>query len=717
MITSTAREETCQVRTKKNFTLIKSLAIMARINKLGITEEEITQYYDEIKVAGETERLVAVAKKLKFRTKLLRPAVEELHKVKWPAIVVTHEGYFVALRLSGENLLIVEPEQDRPEAIPIEEFSRTWKGEVILCKCPFSLESLSKTFNLMWFIPVILQYRRYFAEVLAASFFLQIFGLVTPLFTQVIIDKVIIHKGESTLDVLIIALFCIASFQMVMGILRTYLSAHTTNKIDVVLASKMFRQTVKLPLRYFENRKVGDLVMRLAGVNSVREFFTGSSLSIFLDALFSVVYLAVMAYYSVLLTAVVMAAIPFYLVQNILTTPAYRKRLEKSWAAGSESNSFLVESITGIQAVKALALEPQFNRRWEGLIDNYVRANFQSAVMNLAITNSGQLIQKISTLSILLVGGHLVMKGDITVGQLVAFQMLSNQVNTPLLRLVGMWQTVQKTVLAVDRLSDVINNPPEFIPNSQQPRPEQLLKGNLQFDNVSFRYFIDTDLVLDKLSFHIPAGSWVGIIGPSGSGKSTVAKLIQRLYVPENGQVLMDGMPLTELEPTWLRRQIGIVLQDSYLFSGSIRDNIAATRPSASMEEVIAAACAADAHDFILELPEGYDTNVGERGSFLSGGQRQRIAIAQTLFINPRVLILDEATSALDYEAERIVMGNIMGTKQGRTVIMIAHRLQTVQKCDFIIGMNQGKVVEVGDHETLMALKGLYYNLYKQQEE
>lgn len=692
------------------------LAVAVRILRIPIDKERICDIYEHVQGKTATAKLVNAAGKAGARAKRLCPNFEQFTKLSKLSIAVMQDGSFlIVIRIVEDNVIIIDLAlDDKPRAVSKAEFSQHWSGEIVLLDHPFTLHGLFRRFNLDWFIPVIAKFKLYLSEVVVASCLLQLFGLVTPLFTQVVIDKVILYNGQATLDVLAISLLFMAVFHLIISIFRTYISTHATNKIDIILTSKLFRQLVKLPLRYFETRRVGDILMRIGGLNSIREFLTGSSISIILDALFSVIFIAVMAHYSLLLTGIALLAIPVYFLQNVIATPVYRRRLEKMWAAGAENNAFMVEAVTGIQTIKALAVEPQFNSRWEKLIPQYVGTYFSTAMINLVITNASQLIQKISTVSILWVGGHLAMDGVITVGQLVAFQMLANQTNAPIIRLVNMWQTIQKTALAVDRLQDIINTPPEWRASSVQP--SALLKGNIRFSNVNFNYYVDTPPVLKDISFTIPPGACVGIVGPSGSGKSTLTKLIQRLYVPSSGQVTIDDLELAQVNPAWLRRQIGVILQDNYLFSGSVRDNIAAAMPAAPMGEVVKAAKAAAAHEFILELPEGYDTNVGERGTFLSGGQRQRIAIARTLLAHPRILIMDEATSALDYETEREVFQNIRRMGVGRTTIIIAHRFSAIKKCDFIIVLENGRVVEVGSHQDLLDTHGLYYNLYRQQE-
>jgi len=669
----------------------------------------------ETKQSGKRD-LIRAAKTLKLRAKLLTTSPEALSEIPIPAIACMQDKTYVILgQNTPQKVLIVNPLTGNvPTVIPTEQFIAQWGGEVLTIKRPFSLKEASKQFNLAWFLPILLRYKNIFAEIMLASFFLQLFGLITPLVTQVIIDKVLMDKGVATLDVLVVAIVISAIFQTGISGIRTYLSAHTTNRVDVIFGTKLFRHIVALPLRYFENRRVGDTLMRVSSMNTIREFLTGSALTAVMDTLFSVLFIAVMFYYSMPLTLISLVAIPLYLLQNIIGTPIFRQRLEEVWASGAENNAYLVEAITGIHTIKSLAIEPQFNHKWEQKLAKYVTRTFDQTSFAVVLNSTGTVIQSLSSFAILWFGGHMVMEGKLTVGQLIAFQMLAAQANAPLLRLVSLWQTFQQAALSVDRLGDILNTPVEQ--HTGQIPSGQALQGNIVMKQVTFRYNMVAPQVLKGIEMNIQPGTKVGIVGRSGSGKSTIAKLLQRLYLPETGQILIDGMDIAQMEPTWLRRQIGVVLQENYLFSGSVRENIAITKPGVSMNEVIRAAKTAGAHDFILELSEGYDTAVGERGASLSGGQRQRIAIARALITNPRIIIFDEATSALDYHSENIIMENLDAITAGRTLIMVAHRLTTVKRCDMIVVIDHGQVVEQGSHSQLMAAQGLYYNLYRQQE-
>ncbi len=529
-------------------------------------------------------------------------------------------------------------------------------------------------------------------------------------------DKVLVHHGLSTLDVLAIGFLCVAVFETLLGGIRNYVFAHTTNRVDVELGASLFRHLLGLPLAYFQARAVGQTVARVRELDSLRNFITGTALTLVIDLGFTFVFLAFMLYYSVSLSVVVLATIPFYIALSVLVTPVLRTRLDDKFKHSATNQSFLVEAVTGAETVKSLALEPQMQRRWEEQLADYVTSSFRAQNLNNTASQIAGLINKLMTLGIIWWGAQLVMRGELSVGQLVAFNMLAGRISGPILKLVQLTQDFQQAKLSVDRLGDILNTPrePGFNPNrSSLPA----VKGDVQFEHVRFRYRLDGPLVLDDISLHVKPGEIIGIVGRSGSGKSTLTKLIQRLYVPEAGRVLMDGVDLATVDTAWLRRCIGTVLQDNFLFRRSVRENIALTNPAIPMEAVVHAAQLAGAHEFIAGLPEAYDTIIEEHGANLSGGQRQRIAIARALISNPRLLIFDEATSALDYESERVIQNNMAAICKNRTVFIIAHRLSTVRGCDRIIVMDKGRIVEQGPHDILMAKNGYYAKLHSYQNE
>ena len=584
----------------------------------------------------------------------------------------------------------------------------------MMMTCREFINGKNRKFDISWFIPAVVKYRKLFGEVILASFFLQLFALVSPLLFQVVIDKVLVNRGLSSLDVLMTALICIGIFETILGTLRTYTFSHTTTRVDVELGAGLFKHLIRLPLSYFGCRRVGDTVARVHELENIRNFLTGSTLTLIVDFFFTIIFFTVMFFYSSTLTLLVLLSIPFYVVLSLFFTPILRARIDERFLRGAENQCFLVEAVSGMETVKSLAVEPQMQRRWEQQLAAYVGSSFRASHINNIAGQLVQLVQKITMALTLWIGASLVMKGELSVGQLIAFNMLAGRVTQPILRLAQLWQNFQQAQISMDKLADILNNPPENTSTlSKGSMPA--IKGNVEFKDITFHYMPNGPEIIKKMSFKIKSGQKIGFVGPSGSGKSTVTKLIQRLYIPESGKVLIDGIDISTVDTAWLRRQIGVVLQENYLFNKSVRENIALTNPALSMDKIIAAAKLAGAHEFITELPNGYDTIIEERGSSLSGGQRQRIAIARALVNNPRILIFDEATSALDYESERIIQQNMASICKGRTVFIIAHRLSTVRECDQIITIEKGEITETGTHDELLRRGGRYAYLWSSQ--
>ena len=673
---------------------------------LAIESGQVLSDTDILRAAGE------IGLKAKFATS----SWERLPRTPLPAMATLSNGERVVILrvLSEDRIVVADPCKPRATVFTRGAFEAIWTGQLCLIKTKLRLDNPNRPFDIAWFIPAIWKYRRIFGEILAAAFVIQLFGLVTPLFTQVIIDKVLMHKSLATLHVLAAGMLIMIVFEAILSVLKAQLLAHTSNRIDVGLGAKLFRHLLHIPLRYFEVRRVGDTVARVRELDGIRQFLTGSSINVLMDLVFVVLFVAVMLLYSPMLTVVVLAFIPLFVGLSLVMRPLMRQRLEEKFDRGAESQSYLVEAVTGVQTVKAMALEPILYKRWEEILARYVTASFRTAQLSGISGALGQSTQKLSTLAVLWVGAYLVMESSLTVGQLIAFQMLSGRVISPVLRLVQTWQSFQQVGLSVDRLGDLLNTRAE---PSMSPNKASLpaIQGAVRLENVRFRYNVDGPEILRNLSFAIDPGTTVGIVGRSGSGKSTLTRLLQRLYVPESGRVLIDGIDLQQADPMWLRRQIGVVLQENFLFNGSIRDNIAIHVPGTPMQRIVEVAKLAGAHDFILELPEAYDTQVGERGTALSGGQRQRIAIARALLANPRILIFDEATSALDYESERIIQDNLAKICEGRTVFIIAHRLSTIRHADTILVMDKGELAERGSHSELLVRGGIYAHLFSQQ--
>jgi subfamily B ATP-binding cassette protein HlyB/CyaB len=659
--------------------------------------------------------MLRCAKELGLKARAYRTSWERLATTPLPGIAALRDGSFLLLgKIGGDEAVVQLPTEPRPRLMKRAELEAVWDGQLILMTRRAGLLDLSRRFDISWFLGAIHKYRHVLGRVLVASFFLQLFALVSPLFFQVVIDKVLVHRSLSTLDVLVLGLVAISVFETVLGILRTYVFAHTTNRIDVELGARLFRHLLALPIAYFQARRVGDSVARVRELENIRNFLTSSALTLIIDLFFTFVFLAVMFIYSPFLTLLVLGSFPFYIGISALATPLFRRRLDEKFERGAENQAFLVESITGIETLKSMAVEPQMQRRWEEQLASYVTASFRVLSLNNIASQLVQLINKLVIAGVLYYGAKLVIDGALTVGELVAFNILAGRVSAPVLRLAQIWQDFHQARLSVARLGDILNTVPEPTYSSGQTALPAI-RGDVVFDHVTFRYRIDGPEVLHDVSFRVPAGQVIGIVGPSGSGKSTLAKLIQRLYVPESGRVIVDGIDLNVVDPAWLRRQVGVVLQENVLFNRSVRDNIALADPAMPIDRIIAAAQLAGAHEFILELPNGYDTILGERGSSLSGGQRQRVAIARALVLNPRILIFDEATSALDYESERVIQQNMALIAKGRTVFIIAHRLSTVRRTDRIMTIDRGRLVEDGTHDELINTGGRYASLHRLQ--
>ncbi|RRD01846.1 type I secretion system permease/ATPase [Amphritea balenae] len=654
--------------------------------------------------------LIRSAKKYKLKSRSVTTSVKRLAKHPLPAMAKDNNGgYFIIAKVVDDQVLIQRPFNSLSEK-SFEQLEQFWSGELLLVTRRAEETATSLKFGMKWFIPVLAKYKLLLTEVLFASFFLQSFALITPLFFQVIIDKVLVHRGVTTLDVLMTGLIGIILFEAVLGFLRTFIFSHTTSRVDVQLGSRLFKHLLALPISYFESRPAGQTVARVRELDTVREFITSSSLTVLIDLVFTVIFFAVMWLFSPLLTLIVLGSIPAYVLISLLITPSLRKRVEERFYRGAANQAFLVESVTGAETLKAMAVEPQMHDRWDESLAAYVKTSFKTTVLSAAGSQAVQVISKVTMALILWFGAKLVMAGDLTVGQLVAFNMLAGQVGQPIIRIAQLWQDFQQFRISIQRLGDILNTKTEH-DTSSMPDHMPAIKGRIELKDVTFRYRPEEREVLNNTSLNIEAGQMICIVGRSGSGKSTVTKLIQRLYSAEKGQILIDGIDINLMDPAWLRRQIGVVLQDNILFNKTVRENIALANPTLGMDRVMRVAQLAGAHDFIMQLPKGYETLLEERGANLSGGQRQRIAIARALAIAPRILILDEATAALDYESEAEFQENLKKIAKGRTVIIVAHRLSTVRDADQIMVMDQGQVVEQGSHMDLVELNGVYAGL------
>ncbi|MBW4522496.1 MAG: type I secretion system permease/ATPase [Scytolyngbya sp. HA4215-MV1] len=653
------------------------------------------------------------AEKVGMQLRHIETSWAELRQLNFPALLHwQQERWMVVYGCKGDRLIIGDPTNPTQtcEALPRSVVAPGWDGNL------WQVEPIQTQdrFNLTWFLPAVWRYRRLLGEVLLASLTLQLLGLATPVITQVVIDRVMVHGSLSTLDVMAIALLSVAFFEAFLGILRLFIFTHTARRLDLSLSAQVFRHLMRLPLAYFESRRVGDTVARVHELENIRQFLTGTALTVVLDSIFAVVYLALMFYYSIPLTWVALAVLPLFAILTLVSTPILRNWLNETFNRSADSQSFLVETITGIHAVKAHTAEKVSRERWEGLFARYIRTGFKASTTSNISNNIGDFLTNLSYLLILWFGAKLVIDQKLSVGQLVAFQMLSGRVTGPLLRLVQLWQTLQQVLLSVDRIGDILNVAPEAEAGSGLVLPP--LKGQTVFDQVFFRYHPQQEPVLRGISFNVEPGMLVGVVGRSGSGKSTLSKLLQRLYQVESGRILVDGFDIKSSDLASLRQQMGVVLQEDFLFNGTVLENITLGDPDITAEQVVEAARMAAAHDFISELTHGYETNVGERGTALSGGQRQRIALARLFLSNAPILILDEATSALDSETEQQVLQNLQKVSQNRTVFLISHRFAPLKRANLIVVLEKGVLAERGTHDELLQQKGLYWSLYQRQQ-
>ncbi|WP_013322774.1 peptidase domain-containing ABC transporter [Gloeothece verrucosa] len=656
----------------------------------------------------------AITELMGLNSQLITINAESFVQIKAPALVRWQDSLAIIYEISAKRIVLAVPEIGILRR-KTPDFLDTWgsQGEVLLLQK--SKTTPEQRFGLSWFLPSLVQYRRVLIEVFVASFFVQLFALANPLMIQVIIDKVIAQNSPDTLHVLGIFLLLMALFEALLGAMRTNLFVDTTNRIDMALGSEIIDHLLRLPLRYFERRPVGEISTRVNELENIRQFLTGTALTVVLDALFSVVYIVVMLIYSVVLTAWALAVVPLLVILTAVFSPIIRKQLRNKAERNAETQSYLVEVMSGIQTVKAQNIELRSRWQWQERYARYVSAGFNTVITSTFASSVSNFFNKLSGLLVLWVGAYLVLNGELTLGQLIAFRIIAGYVTSPILRLTQLWQNFQETALSLERLADIVDTPQE----AEQDRdniPMPLIKGNVKYENICFRFQRHSPLQLYNVSLDFPAGTFVAVVGQSGAGKSTLTKLISRLYEPESGRILIDGYDINKVELYSLRRQVGVVPQETLLFDGTVQDNIALTNPDASIEEIIEAAQVAAAHEFIMNLPNGYNTRVGERGASLSGGQRQRIAIARSVLQRPQILVLDEATSALDYATEQQVCVNLSVAFKDRTVFFITHRLASIRGADVIVMMDAGTVVEQGTHQELMALKGRYFYLYQQQE-
>ncbi|MEA5601288.1 peptidase domain-containing ABC transporter [Nostoc sp. UHCC 0252] len=677
-----------------------------QVKRQGVISFQVTAYLAEL---------------IGLKAQLVEIPVASLTRTPTPALIRYGDNFAVLYAADSNNMVVGVPSKGivrcKPaqlvEQLDIDPTNFPPQARVLLLSA--TNQTPQERFSLRWFLPYLSKHRRVLIEVFIASFFVQLAALANPLVVQLIIDKVITQNSIGTLHILGILLLVVGLFEAVLTTLRTYLFVDTTNRIDMGLGSQIIDHLLRLPLRYFERRPVGELSTRINELENIRQFLTGTALTVGLDALFSVVYIGVMLIYSWQLTLVGLSTIPIFIFITLIASPTISRQLRAKAERNAETQSYLVEVMSGIQTVKAQNIELRSRFSWQERYARFVAAGFKTVVTSTLANSTSNFLNKLSSLLVLWVGAYLVLQGELTLGELIAFRIISGYVTSPILRLAQLWQSFQETALSLERLSDIVDTPQEG-ETDRYNIPLPAIKGAVKYENVSFRFGTSGPLQLSNVNLEFEPGKFIGIVGQSGSGKSTMMKLLLRLYETESGRILIDGYDIAKVELYSLRRQIGVVPQETLLFDGSVQENIALTNPDATTEEIIEAAQVACAHEFIMNLPNGYNTRVGERGSALSGGQRQRIAIARSVLQRPKLLVLDEATSALDYPTERQICLNLAKAFKGDTVFFITHRLNTVSNADMIVVMDNSRVIEKGSHQELMATKGHYYYLYQQQE-
>ena len=631
-----------------------------------------------------------------------------------PAVLMRNGTPIIFRSLRSGKVEFISPSEGAV-FLPFDDFISDLDESIKVALPRRNSHSPSVSFGWSWFTPLLKKYKLSLALVFISSLLAQLFGLGVPLILQQIIDKVLSQGNLSSLNVLGTAMVVMALFQGILTSLRTFVFVDTTDRMDLTLGSAVIDRLLALPLSYFDKRPVGELSQRLGELNTIRSFLTGTALISVLNILFASLYLVVMIIYSPLLSVVALSTFPLYILLVFGVAPIYKSLIRKKAVAQARTQSHLIEIIGGIQTVKAQHFELTARWKWQDRYKEFVNQGFKSVVLGGVSGEIGSFLNQLSGLLILWVGMWLVLKGEFTLGQLIAFRIIAGNVTSPLLQLAGLYQGFQGVQLSMERLSDIVDQASEAGPDDVNQIVLPPIKGNVIFENVAFRFASKGPYQLDNVSLDIPQGHFVGIVGQSGSGKSTLMKLLPRLYSPESGKILIDDFDISKVELASIRRQIGIVPQDSLLFEGSIAQNIALNDPEAGTEAIIEAAKIACAHDFIMDLSEGYSTKISERGSNLSGGQRQRLAIARTVLSNPQLLVLDEATSALDYSTENELCNRLQSWSKGKTVFFITHRLSTIRNSDLIVLMEKGRIAEKGTHSELMSLNGLYSSLYNQQ--
>jgi ATP-binding cassette subfamily B protein len=663
--------------------------------------------------------LVTAAESIGFSAQPVKVSnLKSLAKQELPAIVHWQKKhYIVVYKITRDRAIVADPALGRLK-LSHSEFLAGWQGYTLLLRPTSVLQETPEAKSNLWQVIELLKpHWLVLSEILLASLAIQIFGLVTPLFTQILLDRVVVERSTSTLTAIGAGLLIFSLFWVIMSSLRRYLIYHTAQRVDLSMIVGFVDRVLRLPLSYFETRFVGDITSRLEENRKIRRFFTGDALTLSLDSLTAFIYAGVMFWYSWQLALLALVVVPFFIILAVFATPFLTRVSREIFNAKAIEQSYLIEALTGINTIKSIGVERTVRWHWEELFNQAIKIAFSGQLIQERVVLASSLIETLLSRIVLLFGVWQVIAGQLTVGQLVAFNMLLGNVITPMKKLVDLWNNFQEIVIAVERINDVLETAPEESITQLATRPSlPAIKGHIRFEKVTFRYNTESETnTLENLSFEIKPGQTVAIVGRSGSGKTTIAKLILGLYPPTSGKIWIDDRDVTSISLQSLRQQVGVVNQDAFLFGGTIRENISLARPGAMMTEIQEAAKLAGADLFIENLPMRYETHVGEGGGMLSGGQKQRLTIARALLGKPNLLVLDEATSSLDAESERIIQSNLNTILKNQTTVVIAHRLSTVRHADLILVLDRGILVESGTHDELMAKRGQYFYLNQQQ--
>ncbi|MEO5379092.1 MAG: peptidase domain-containing ABC transporter [Magnetococcus sp. DMHC-6] len=706
--------------TVASHTSVRCLVSLAAHHGLATSVERLIHEYALGTTEPDSRTLVRMATELGLKAKYVTLTWDELTRLQgvYPVLVRLTNGNSVVVAGTRQDqgaVAIFDPLANTQGLLVLERdaFLSKWQGEALLIKRHYALSDVQQPFGIRWFIPEILRQGKVFRNIAVAAVVMMVLALAVPIFFQLVIDKVLVHHSDATLQILTGGIVTVLLFNAVFSWLRQLLSLYATNKIDIRLATRTFAHLLSLPIDYFDLSTSGVTVRHMQQVDKIRQFLTSRLLFTLLDAVGLFVFIPLLFFYSVKLTFLTLLITALIAVVIFVVIGPFRRGLLDLYNAEAQRQGFLVETIQGMRTVKASAIEPVKRRHWEQKSAQAVRMHFRVGKISITAQAMVQFLEQMLTVSVIYFGATDVFSKELTVGALVAFQMLAGRVVTPLVQIVALVQEYQETALSVSMLATVMNHPPERPAGRAGLTP--ILRGRIELQQVSFRYGSSASPVVDRVNMNLPAGTLLGLVGRSGSGKSTLTKLIQGMYSIQEGIIRLDGVDLREIDLAHLRRQIGVVLQENFLFRGTVRENIGVTKPDASLDEIAQAAHLAGAVEFIERLPHGYETLLEENGANLSGGQKQRLALARALLSKPPILILDEATSSLDPESESMVMDNLARIAAGRTVILVSHRLATLTLCQGIAVMDNGRIIALDTHANLLEKCNLYRHLWDKQ--